>query len=208
MPKTAIWCAASTRGTLVGVPRKLRVEVSGAIQHVITRGNAGGRIVLDDEDRRAFVTGLSRVSQHIGWRIHAYCLMDNHVHLVVQTPEPNLGSGMARLLGRHAHRFNRRHDRYGHLFAGRFTASLVDTETYAIQVCAYVVLNPVRAKIVDHPADWPWSSYRATAGLVRVPEFVDTTLMPGMLHPDPDRARAIYIEHLRELAEHPRPGSG
>jgi putative transposase len=175
---------------------------------VIARGNAGGRIVLDDDDRRSFVAALSRISDHRGWRVHAYCLMDTHLHLVVETPEPNLGSGMGQLLGRHAHRFNRRHDRFGHLFAGPFSASIVKTEPYAIQVCAYVVLNPVRAALVEDPDDWAWSSYRATAGLIDAPAFLETRLMPRMPHPNLRRSREIYREHIRDLAEHPRPGSG
>ena len=190
------------------MPRKPRVEAPGAIQHVIARGNGGERIVADDADRIAFLAGLARASERYGWRVHAYCLMDTHFHVVVETPEPTLGSGMQRLLGAYASRFNQRHDRYGHLFAGRYSASLVDSEAYAIEVCAYVVLNPVRAGIVDAPEDWPWSSYRATAGLVRPPPFLETGLVPAMLHPDKKRSQELYRELVREVAERPTPGSG
>jgi putative transposase len=123
--------------------RKPRVEAPGAIQHVIARGNAGARIMRDDDDRRALLAALARVSEKQGWRVHAYCLMDTHMHCVVETPEPNLGTGMQRLLGGYAYEFNRRHGRYGHLFGAPYWSSLVETEAYAIQLCAYVVLNPV-----------------------------------------------------------------
>jgi REP-associated tyrosine transposase len=190
------------------MPRKPRVEASGAIQHVIARGNAGGHIVVDDDDRRSLVASLGRAAERSGWRLHAYCLMDNHLHVVVETPEPTLGSGMRQLLGGYAYTFNRRHARYGHLFAGPFTASLVDTEAYAMEVCTYVVLNPVRARLVRVPEDWPWSSYRASAGLIAVPPFLETRLIPGGLHPNRKRAQELFRQLVRDTAARPRPGSG
>jgi len=183
------------------VPRKPRVEALGGIQHVIARGNAGGRIVADDVDRRALVAALGSVSERSSWLVHAYCLMDTHLHAVIETSEPNLGQGMQRLLGGYAYGFNRRHGRYGRLFAGPFKASLVDSEAYAFQLAAYVVLNPVRAGLVSDPADWPWSSYRATAGLVKAPEFLETRLTLAMLHQDVQRARELYRELVREGAQ-------
>jgi putative transposase len=190
------------------MPRKPRLEATGAIQHVIARGNAGHRIVLDDDDRRALVNNLGRTAERSRWHVHAYCLMDNHVHAVLETTEPTLGSGMQRLLGGYAYTFNRRHARFGHLFAGPFTAWLVDTEAYALEVCAYIVLNPVRANLVRAPEDWPWSSYRATAGLIATPPFLETSLIPGALHPNRRRAQELYRQLVRETAERPRPGSG
>jgi putative transposase len=105
------------------------------------------------------------------------------------------------LLGGYAFGFNQRHGRYGHLFAGPYKASLVDSDTSAIEVCAYVVLNPVRAGLVRAPEDWQWSSYRATAGLVRPPPFLETWLVPAMLDPDRRRAQELYRELVRETAE-------
>jgi REP element-mobilizing transposase RayT len=188
------------------VPRQPRVDAPGAIQHVIARGVAGSNIVADDDDRDVLVSRLAQASERCDWRVHAYCLMNTHVHIVVETPEPTLGIGMQRLLGGYAHWFNRRHDRYGHLFAGRFAASLVDTEAYAIEVCAYVVLNPVRAGIVRAPEDWKWSSYRPTAGLVKTPPFVETSLIPGKLHPDREIARELYRDLVQEIALRLRAG--
>ncbi len=190
------------------MPRKPRVEVAGGIQHVIARGNGGGRIVLDDADRHSLIAGMARTADRSGWRVHAYCLLNTHLHVVVETPEPTLGSGMRLLLGGYASGFNQRHCRYGHLFAGPFSASLIETEAYAIEVCAYVALNPVRAGLVHVPEAWPWSSYRATAGLVAAPPFLETKLVPAILHVDRHRAQELYRELVRETAARPRPGSG
>ena len=163
---------------------------------------------MDDDDRSALIAGLGHASARSGWRIHAYCLMDTHLHAVVETPEPTLSVGMRLLLGGYASGFNQRHARYGHLFAGPFSASLVGSDAYAIEVCAYVVLNPVRARLVPAAEDWRWSSYRATAGLVVVPPFLETRLVPAMLHVDRQRAQELYRELVRERADRPRPGSG
>lgn len=189
------------------MPRKPRVEAAGAIHHVIARGNAGIEIVVDNSDRRDLITDLERASERYGWLVHAYCLMNTHLHAVIETPQPNLGVGMQRLLGGYAFEFNRRHGLYGRLFAGPFSSSLVETESYAVTVCAYVVLNPVRAGVVAAPEDWEWSSYRATAGLSRAPGFLATRLVPAMLHRDMTRAQELYRELVRETAENPRPRS-
>jgi REP element-mobilizing transposase RayT len=190
------------------MPRKLRTDAAGAIHHVIARGNARTRIVEDDEDRRAFIGSLAAVSGRLEWRVHAYCLMDTHVHAVIETPIPTLGVGMKRLLGGHAFQFNRRHNRFGHLFAGRYAASEIDSDAYLLEVCAYVVLNPVRAGLVIEPGEWKWSSYRFAAGIARVPLFVETSVVPGMLANEPQRARQLYRQLVREIAARPRPGSG
>jgi putative transposase len=189
------------------VPRKARIEAAGAIHHVTIRGNAGCRIVLDDDDRQTFLSGFARTAERYGWLVHAYCLMDTHLHAVVETPEPTLGAGMQRLLGRYAFEFNRRHDRFGRLFAGPFSSKLVETDAHAIEACAYVVLNPVRAKLVRLPEDWKWSSYRATAGLIAAPPFLDTRVVPGTLHGERARAIGLYRELVRDVGERPRRGS-
>jgi putative transposase len=112
------------------------------------------------------------------------------------------------LLGGHAFEFNRRHDRFGHLYAGRYAASGVDSDAYVLELCAYIVLNPVRAGIVAEPGEWTWSSYRFSAGVARTPPFIETRLVPGMLASEPDRARDVYRQLVREIAGRPRPGSG
>ena len=106
--------------------RPLRLEFPGAVYHVTSRGNARQAIVVDDADRTSFLTLLAHVIDRFGWRCHAYCLMDNHYHLLLETPKANLSQGMRQLNGRYTQAFNRRHQRVGHLFQGRFTAILVE----------------------------------------------------------------------------------
>src|SRR6266404_5311142 len=146
------------------VPRKLRIEYSGAIYHVMNRGNRREDIFIDDEDRRKFLQTLEEACQKTGWQVHAYCLMSNHFHLVVETPQPNLVAGMKWLLGTYTSRFNRRHKDFGHLFSGRYKALIVDGSGsgYLKSVCDYVHLNPVRAKLLgleNRLLEYPWSSF-------------------------------------------------
>ena len=189
------------------MPRRSRTEAAGAIHHVIARGNAGGRVVEDDEDRRAFIARVDAVCERFEWRVHAFCLMDTHLHVVVETLRPTLGAGMQRLLGGHAYEFNRRHDRFGHLFAGPYAASEVDSDAYLLEVCVYVVLNPTRAGLVHAPEGWVWSS-RSSAGLAPAASFLETALVPTMLAPEPARAQELYRQLVRETAERPRAGPG
>ena len=149
--------------------RPLRIEYDGALYHVTSRGNERKRIFQDDTDRELFLNTLSQVNERFHWICHAYCLMGNHYHLVIETPDGNLSKGMRQLNGVYTQAFNRRHHRVGHLFQGRFKGILVQKESHYLEVCRYVVLNPVRAKAVKQPREWPWSSYRATGGLARVP---------------------------------------
>src|SRR5678810_1257204 len=144
--------------------RPLRLELSGAIYHLTARGNARQKIFFSDADRQLFMDTLTGVVSRYGWICHAYCLMANHYHLLVETPKPNLSLGMRQLNGIYTQAFNRRHRRVGHLFQGRFKGILVQKDSHFLEVCRYVVLNPVRAKLVKHPGQWVWSSYRATAG--------------------------------------------
>lgn len=145
--------------------RPLRLEHEYALWHVTSRGNEKKDIFRDDVDRERFLRMLGETVTRFGWRLLAWVLMSNHFHLVIQTPEQNLSRGMHWLNGRYAQYFNRRHDRSGHLFQGRFHGALIEKESYFLSVARYVVLNPVRAGMVRHPADWRWSSYRQTAGL-------------------------------------------
>jgi REP element-mobilizing transposase RayT len=153
--------------------RPLRIEFPGATYHVTSRGNEQRNIFYGDDDRHAFLTFLGDAARRFGWSITTWVLMTNHFHLVLQTPEPNLSKGMQWLNGTYAAWFNRRHNRSGHLFQGRFKAFLLQKETYYAEVLRYVVLNPVRAKLVEHPADYRWSSYRAIAGIEEAPPWLD-----------------------------------
>ncbi|HYG36702.1 MAG TPA: transposase [Clostridia bacterium] len=146
------------------MPRNLRIEYAGAMYHVINRGDQREPIFRDDSDRHKFLETLGEACQKTEWQIHAYCLMSNHFHLVVETPQPNLVFGMKWFLGVYTKRFNLRHKLCGHLFAGRYKAQLVDGSGngYLRTVCDYVHLNPVRAGLLplEVPLEsYPWSSY-------------------------------------------------
>jgi REP element-mobilizing transposase RayT len=154
--------------------RPLRIEYPGAIYHITNRGNARQPIFKDDKDREVFLEVLEVVVARYNWLCHAYCLMDNHYHLLIETPEGNLSQGMRQLNGIYTQRFNRKHTMVGHLFQGRFKAILVDKENYLLELCRYVVLNPVRAGIVKSPGKYKWSSYGATAGEAGSPPFLTT----------------------------------
>jgi REP element-mobilizing transposase RayT len=159
--------------------RPLRLEFAGALYHVTARGNAREDIFRDDEDRTAFLELLGREITQQRWRLYAYCLMGNHYHLLIETPEPNLTRGMRRLNQVYTQRFNRRHRRVGHVLQGRYKAILVDKDSYLKELIRYVVLNPVRAKMVRLPERWAWSSYRATAGLGALPAWLEVAEVLG-----------------------------
>src|SRR6266436_3634499 len=144
--------------------RQLRVQYEGAIYHLMSRGDRREEIFRDDLDRKNFLQTLAAASTKTGWQVHAYCLMSNHFHLVVETPRANLVAGMKWLLGTYTMRFNRRHKLCGHLFAGRYKSLLVDGAMpgYLRTVCDYVHLNPVRAKLLgnrERLQEYRWSSY-------------------------------------------------
>ena len=157
--------------------RPLRIEYPGALYHVTSRGNRQEDIFLDDADRREILSVLGSVVERFGWRLYAYCLMDNHYHLMVETPNGNLSRGMRQLNGVYTQRINRRHGRVGPVFQGRFKAILVDKQNYLLELSRYVILNPVRARMVKNPARYRWSSYRATLGEVTPPPFLDTAAL-------------------------------
>lgn len=140
--------------------RKLRVQYPGAIYHVMNRGDRREPIFKDDQDRRRFLETLGEACDKTSWQVHAYCLMGNHFHLVVETPKANLVAGMKWFLGTYTSRFNRRHKLFGHLFSGRYKSLIVDGsgDGYLRTVCDYVHLNPIRAKLL--PPEEPLQAYR------------------------------------------------
>ena len=161
--------------------RPLRIEFPGAIYHVTSRGDRRDAIFVDDVDREALIdvvaTGMSRFDA----QVLAYCLMGNHYHFVLHTRKANLSLLMRHLNGVYTQAFNRRHNKVGHLLQGRFKAILVDRDAYLLEVCRYVELNPVRARMVDEPAQWPWSSYRGHVGQAPTPQWLDTAGLHGYL---------------------------
>ena len=144
--------------------RPLRIEFPGAVYHITSRGNERKAIFRDDRDRKMFLDTLEDVTLRYNWFCHAYCMMDNHYHLLIDTPDGNLSIGMRQLNGVYTQRFNKRHSRVGHFFQGRFKAVLLQKDSHLLEACRYVVLNPVRAERVQRPEEWVWSSYGATAG--------------------------------------------
>jgi len=152
--------------------RPLRIEFPGAVYHVTSRGNARQVIFLNHIDRIKFIEVLSHVVERFHWLCHAYCLMDNHYHLIIETLEGNLSRGMRQLNGVYTQIFNQRHRRVGHLFQGRYKAILVEKDRHLSSLSRYVVLNPVRIGMVKRPEDWAWSSYRATLGIAKKPSFL------------------------------------
>ena len=178
--------------------RPLRVEYEGAFYHVTSRGNARQDIFLIDPDRELFLKVLAATVERFGWVCHAYCLMTNHYHLLIETPEANLSRGMRHLNGVYTQAFNRRHMRTGHVLQGRFKAILVEKETHLLELARYVVLNPVRARAVRSARDWPWSSYRATAGMVDAPGFLTTSWILAQFHRRPRRAIELYRKFVKQ----------
>jgi len=142
--------------------------------HLTSRGNARAAIFCDDADRLEFLGVLGNIVEQYNWCCHSYCLMDNHYHVLVETPDANLSAGMRQLGGIYTQKFNRRHNQVGHVFQGRYKSILVEKYNYLLELCRYIVLNPVRARLVASPADYSWSSYGATAGLTNKVPFLCT----------------------------------
>ncbi len=180
----------------MGRPR--RILVSGGLYHVTTRGNDRCPIVADDADRYGLTRTISAVVVRYSWICYAWCLMDNHHHLLVETPLPNLADGMCQLNGTYSRRFNRRHQRRDHRFGGRYYAVLIERDRHLLSAARYIVLNRVRAGMCVHPADWPWSSYRALAGIDEPPTFLAQDLLLGQFARDRARARALFVEYVAD----------
>ncbi len=178
--------------------RPPRVESPGGFHHVTARGTGGCSIFVHAADRVTFLGLLRHIVQRYGWVCHAYCLMGSHYHLLVQTPEANLGAGMCVLNGGHSRRYNSRHGRGGALFGARFHSTLIASESHLLEAARYVVLNPVRAGLCQWPWDWPWSSYVATEGRADRPDFLEIGWILGHFGPaDPGgRYRAFVLEGI------------
>ena len=186
--------------------RPLRLEHPGALWHVTSRGNAQQDIVLDDFDKTRFVLRLGDVVPVVRWRLHAWVLMTNHFHLLVETPDANLGRGMQQLLSTYSQAFNRRHGRAGHLFQGRYKGILVERESHLLELVRYIVLNPMRAGMVGTPAEHPWSSYAETAGLRKAAEWLDvdwTLAQFGRHHSEARRRFRQFVSEGRGASYRP-----
>jgi REP element-mobilizing transposase RayT len=178
--------------------RPLRLELPGAVYHVTSRGNARQAIFLDKDDRESFLEILSSVAARFRWLCHAYCLMETHYHLLVETPEGNLSRAMRQLNGVYTQVFNRRHKRVGHLFQGRYKGILVEKEAHLLELCRYVVLNPVRAGLVRRAAEWKWSSYRATGREAKRSSFLETDWVLSQFGRSQGEAKRAYRRYILE----------
>ncbi len=185
------------------MPRPLRIQDAG-IRHVTCRGNRGQPIFLDPVDREWYLRELAAVCRELEWRVLAWCLMTNHVHLVLDVPAGTISDGMQLLSGNYAGAFNGKHGYSGHLFQGRFRAELVVDERHALEVVRYVDLNPVRAGIVRHPEEWPWSSYRAFTGIERPRPFHDAEWTLRRFDSDVRLGRIGYEDYLAQGAAESR----
>jgi putative transposase len=183
------------------MPRQPRAEFESGLYHVMGRGNRRLAIFVDDNDRRRYLTLLGRVIARTRWRCLAYCVMGNHVHLLIETRKPNLGSGMQRLHGVYAQSFNNRHSQVGHLFQGRFKAKPVESDAQLWITAAYIAYNPVEAGLVRNARDWRWGSHAAIldgAG----PDWLDRSRLLelfGGLGGDPEQRYADFVTAYSNL---------
>lgn len=153
---------------------------------------------MDDQDRYAFLELLADIVSDLGWICHAYCLMNNHYHLIIETPNANLCKGMRQLNGVFTQASNRRHDQVGHLFQGRYKSIIVDADAYLLELTRYVALNPVRAGMVKDVSQWAWSSYRAMAGLEGVPAMLSVEPVLACFSPDESEAQQLFASFVAE----------
>jgi len=179
--------------------RPLRLEFPNALYHVTSRGDRREDIYDDDEDRNNFLEILAKVVTDFNWLCHGYCLMSNHYHLIIETLDANLSKGMRQLNGVYTQTTNRRHNRTGHLFQGRYKAILVDKESYLLELARYVVLNPVRAKgMVRHIEDWPWSSYLSMISKEPAADWLTTDWVLSQFGGNRKQAKNRYQQFILE----------
>ena len=176
------------------MPRKPRLEFPGAIYHINHRGNHQEFIYQDDDDRKLFLELLEKTIQRLNWICHAYCLMGNHYHLLVEIPEGILSMGMSWLNGVYTQKFNRKYGVTGHLFQGRFKSKPVEDNMQLLMAARYIVRNPLEANIVENAEQWPWSSYRATIGKITPPGYLFVDDILSCLSNDRHNAQLFFEE--------------
>ncbi len=183
--------------------RPLRIQFPGAFYHVTSRGNERKAIFRNDRDRQKFLSYLASAHERYGAKIHLYCLLDNHYHLLLETPRGNLSQILHHLNGAYTTYYNVKRRRSGHLFQGRYRALLVEMESYCQELSRYIHLNPVRAALVEVPEDHFWSSYPAYIGFKRKPSWLETSLLLSYFSPDEPVAQKKYREFVEEAVESP-----
>lgn len=162
-----------------------------------SRGDRREDIFLNDADRRAWLEVFGQVCKRFNWVCHAWCQMTNHYHIVVETVEANLSQGMRQLNGVYTQHVNRTHGRVGHVFQGRYKAILVERDSYLLELARYVVLNPVRAGMVEDAGQWPWGSYASTVGAAAPPPWLQTDWVLGQFATNRADAVRHYMDFVR-----------
>ena len=176
--------------------RPLRIEFPGALYHITSRGNGKQTIFFDEEDFSRFLNVLCQVIKRYHFILHTYCLMHNHYHLLIETPEANLARGMRQLNGSYAQQFNKRYQKVGHLLQDRYKSILIDKENYLLELSRYIVLNPVRANLVNDPKDWPWSAYGQLIGFKKRNPYLSTDWILAQFSPKRKAAVEVYREFV------------
>lgn len=178
--------------------RPLRIEYPGAFYHITARGNRKGDIFSNTDDRFLFNCILGETIATHNWRCHAYVQMGNHYHILIETLDANLSSGMRDLNGNYSQALNKRNKTTGHLLQGRFKAFLIEEDDYLLEVARYIDLNPVRAGLVKNPAEWSWSSFKAHIGLEMAPSWLHTDSIWRRFSGDNRLAREKYRKFVQD----------
>lgn len=176
--------------------RPLRVQYPGAFYHITSRGNERKAIFSSKRDREQFLSYLESASERYGAVIHVFCLMSNHYHLLLETPHSNLSQIMHHINGAYTNYFNKKRRRSGHLFQGRYKAILVEKDAYCQELSRYIHLNPVRAKLVEDPLEYPWSSYPYYVGAKERPDWLKTDDILGYFAKGRSKARRLYKQFV------------
>jgi putative transposase len=177
------------------MPRPPRFELAGAVHHVWSRGAVKQTIFPEDGDRYLYLTRLAKVAVRMSWHCLAYCLMGNHIHLLIETPEANLGRGMHLVHGTYAQGFNRRHEKSGHVFGKRFDSKPMTNDPHLWVTAAYIALNPVKAGLCRTPDAWPWSSHACVAA-GRSPDWLATDRFLSYFEPMGGSPRERYLDYV------------
>jgi REP element-mobilizing transposase RayT len=185
--------------------RPLRIEFAGALYYLTSRGNGGSPVLGTDAKRGLFLEVLAEVVQAYRWDAHAYCLLDNQYHLLIETPEPNLAKGMRQLNGVFTQRFNQRHNRTGPLFQGRYRAIIVEKKVFSSELARTLALIPVKARLAREAGDWPWSSYLSTAGLAPPPRGLRLDGPLAAFAGPPKAAQQAYVRYVADGLDQPGP---
>jgi len=181
--------------------RSLRIQYAGAFYHVTSRGNERKDVFKSKTDREKFLSYLKTATDRYDARIHVYCLLSNHYHLLLETPSANLSQIMRHINGAYTTYFNRKHQRSGHLFQGRYKAILVDADEYATHLSRYIHLNPVRAGMVSDPKDYHWSSYQYYISRKKAPQWLVSDFVLNFFSLKKSAARKRYCEFVSALVE-------